>query len=124
MAIIFCIPVTFNAREIFCFGSLSCIVDQKCILHRIANPSGKRSSPMAPNAGAGSPRLSPTRTTPTNSKVRGSRPASALHRIVLAWGGTRTITTHIARTGHKTRYPNPEPEKPEPEIPEHEKPEI
>jgi hypothetical protein len=29
-----------------------------------------------------------------------------------------------ARTRHKTRHPNPEPEKPEPKKPEHEKLEI
>jgi hypothetical protein len=39
---------------------------------------------------------------------------------------SKGITSVESRTGHKTRYPNPEPEKPEPEpeIPEHVKPEI
>jgi hypothetical protein len=56
MAIIFNITVTFNAGEIFRFGSLSCIVDQEGILHRIVDPSKKRSL-MAPNVGAGSSHL-------------------------------------------------------------------
>jgi hypothetical protein len=30
----------------------------------------------------------------------------------------------MSRTGHKTRYPNFEPEKPEPDKPESEKPKI
>jgi hypothetical protein len=59
MAIVFNIAVTFNVVEIFCFGSLSCIADQEGILHRIANPSEKRSSSMALNAGAGLPRPTP-----------------------------------------------------------------
>jgi hypothetical protein len=69
MAIFFNIPVTFNTGVIFCFVSLSDIADQEGVLHRIADPSGKRSSPKAPNAGVGSYRLTPARTAPTNCKV-------------------------------------------------------
>jgi hypothetical protein len=41
MAIIFNTPITFNAGEIFRFGSISCIEDQEGILHCIVDPSGK-----------------------------------------------------------------------------------
>jgi hypothetical protein len=69
MAIIFNIPVTINAGVIFCFVSLSGIADQEGVLHRIADPSEKRSSLMAPNAGAGSSRLTPVRTAPMNCEA-------------------------------------------------------
>jgi hypothetical protein len=55
MAIIFNTPIAFNVGEVFCFGSLSCIADQEGILHRIVDPSEKRSSPMASIEEVGSP---------------------------------------------------------------------
>jgi hypothetical protein len=52
MAIIFNTSITFNAEEIFHFGSIYCIADQEGNLHRIADPSRKKSSPVAPKAAA------------------------------------------------------------------------
>jgi hypothetical protein len=57
MAIVFNTSIIFNVGEVFHFGSLLCITDRKGILHRIANPSEKGSSLMAPIADAGSPHL-------------------------------------------------------------------
>jgi hypothetical protein len=53
MTIIFNIPITFNAGEVFYFGSLSYIADQEGVLHCIVHPSKKRHSLMAPSVGAG-----------------------------------------------------------------------
>jgi hypothetical protein len=55
MAIIFNTMITFNAGEIFYFGSISYIVDQEDILHCIADPSGKKSSLVVPKTPAGLP---------------------------------------------------------------------
>jgi hypothetical protein len=82
MDIIFNTPIFFNAGEIFHFGSLSCIADREGVLHRIMDPSKKRSSLMASITKAGSPHLTSTRTTPTNSKARRPQPTFAQHRIV------------------------------------------
>ena len=54
MAIIFNTPIIFNAGEVFRFGSLSCIADREGVLHRIADPSEKRSYLRAPITKAGS----------------------------------------------------------------------
>jgi hypothetical protein len=85
MAIIFDTLITFNAREVIRFGSLSCITDQEGVLHRIAVPSESRSSPMEPIA-------------PMNSKVRKPQPTFASCRIAPASGRPRAITTHVARS--------------------------
>jgi hypothetical protein len=53
MAITFNTMITFNAGEIFHFGSISCVVDQEGILHRIGDPSRKKSSPVAQKVVAG-----------------------------------------------------------------------
>jgi hypothetical protein len=50
-AIIFNTLVSFNAGEMFCFGSLYCIAEQEGVLHRITDPSEKRSSSVAPICG-------------------------------------------------------------------------
>jgi hypothetical protein len=50
MAIIFNTMITFNAGEILHFRSISCIADHEGILHRISDPSGKKSSLVAPKA--------------------------------------------------------------------------
>jgi hypothetical protein len=55
MAIIFNTMITFNAGGIFYFGSISYIMDQEDILHRIADPSRKKSSLVAPKTPAGLP---------------------------------------------------------------------
>jgi hypothetical protein len=55
MAITFNTMITFDAREVFHFTSISCITDQAGILHRIADPPGKKPSLMVPKAAAGSP---------------------------------------------------------------------
>jgi hypothetical protein len=51
MAITFNTMITFIAEEIFHFGSISC-ADRGGILHYIANPSRKKSSPVAPKVAA------------------------------------------------------------------------
>jgi hypothetical protein len=102
MAIIFNTPITFNAGEVFHFGSLSYIVDQEGILHRIADPSEKRSSPVALIAGVGSSCLTPARTTLTNSKAWKPQPTSAPCRIAPTSGEPRAITTHVARATKAT----------------------
>jgi hypothetical protein len=96
MATIFNTPFTFNAVEMFHYGSHSCIADQG-VLHHTVDPSEKRSSLMAPIAGAGLPLLTLARITPTNSKAQKPQPASAPRKIVPASGGPRAITTHVAR---------------------------
>lgn len=58
-------PITFNAGEVFYFGSLSYIADQEGILHHIAHPFEKRHSPMVPSVGASLSHLTLVRTTPT-----------------------------------------------------------
>ena len=97
MAIIFSIPITFNAGEVFRFGSLSCIADKEGVLHSIAEPSEKRSPPMAPIVEAGSPHLTSVKTTPTNFKVRRPQPTSASRKSAPASGGPRTIATPMAQ---------------------------
>jgi hypothetical protein len=105
MAIIFDTPVTFNAREVFCFGSLSYITNQEGVLHRIMDPSERRSSLMEPIAEAGSSHLTP-RTAPLNSKVRKPQPTFAPRRIAPASSRPRAITTPVARStkvAHQSR---------------------
>jgi hypothetical protein len=89
MAIIFNTPITFNVGEVFRFGSLSYIAGQEGVLHRITDPSERRSSPMAPIAEAGSSHLTPTRTALMNSKAQKPQPTSTSRRITLASGGPR-----------------------------------
>jgi hypothetical protein len=102
MAIVFNILVTFNAREFLCFGSLFCIADQEGILRHIADPSGNRSSPMAPNTTAGLPCPTPARTTPMNSKAQELRQASTPRKITPTSGETRVIVTLVARPTEAT----------------------
>jgi hypothetical protein len=54
MAIVFNTLIIFNIEELFRFGSLSCIADREGVLHRIADPSEKRSYLRAPITKAGS----------------------------------------------------------------------
>jgi hypothetical protein len=72
LAIVFNIPVTFNAGEIIFMGSLSCIADQEGVLHSIVDPSRKISSPTVPNAVGGLPHPTLARTASMNSKALGS----------------------------------------------------
>jgi hypothetical protein len=55
MAITFNTMITFNAREVFHFGSIPCIADRGGILHRIVDPPWKKPSLVVPKAAAGSP---------------------------------------------------------------------
>jgi hypothetical protein len=84
MAIIFNTPITFNVGEVFRFGSVSYIADQEGVLHRIADPSEKRSSLMVPIAEEGSPCLTSAITAPMNSKARRPQPTFAPRRIASA----------------------------------------
>jgi hypothetical protein len=97
MAIVFNIPITFNAGEIFFFGSLSCITDQEGVLHRIVDPSEKRFSSMAPNLGVGLPHPTPARNALRNTKAEGSRQASAPRRIAPVAGEPRTVVAPMTR---------------------------
>jgi hypothetical protein len=97
MAIVFNTLITFNAGEMFHFGSLSCIVDRKGVLHRIAGPFEEGSSPTTPAAKTGLAHPASAKTTPASFKARRPQPTSAARRIAPALDGPRTTTTSAAR---------------------------
>jgi hypothetical protein len=69
MVVVFNTTITFNTGEVFHSGSVSCIADQKGVLHRIADPAEEQYPPMDPIADAGSPHITLARTTMMNSKA-------------------------------------------------------
>jgi hypothetical protein len=96
MAIAFNTMITFNTREIFHFGSISYIAYQGGILHRIVNPSRKKSSLVAPKATTGLPRTAPARIPPASPEVREPRLVFIPHKIMPKLGGPRDIVTPVA----------------------------
>eukprot|EP00267_Zea_mays_P028122 XP_008657738.1 vegetative cell wall protein gp1-like [Zea mays] len=52
MVVVFNTTITFNTGEVFHSGSVSCIADQKGVLHRIADPAEEQYPPMDPIADA------------------------------------------------------------------------
>jgi hypothetical protein len=97
ITIIFSTMITFNAGEIFHFGSIPCIAYQRGILHRITDPSRKKYFPVVPKADAGLPQIAPVRILPAGPEAQEPRRVFVPRKIAPKSGGPRDGVTPMAR---------------------------
>jgi hypothetical protein len=104
MAITFYSKIAMRPGSVFCFGTISSVADEEGILHRIADPSEKKSPPtdsgnagetqppalrkkiVSGKAGAGSSltRKTPLSTSPTKEWTRITRKETRERQVVLS----------------------------------------
>jgi hypothetical protein len=79
MAIVFYSKITFRPGSVFCFGTISSIVDEEGTLHRIADPPKKKSTP--------------TRSENIGVRKEKARPPALQTKIALGKPGAESLLT-------------------------------